>query len=200
MTDACARQQASFRDVRTGTGKVVLALVVAIIVAGCGPDQANRSLSAQPVAVSARTDVSQPALVAGLQAMQGRILRKVSGFTDIVPTATSRYFMHPGMDKDAVMEIDVSNLSSLTLSPRISELQEGCLGDAEAGVVEFTYAVDEDKPTRILVDRNYDKLLVIELAGSKRLAVAANNGNGVTTCDWFGLGFLNVRAVQRAGQ
>jgi hypothetical protein len=176
------------------TRKLVLAIIASIMVSGCFADQANRIPAAQSDPAAKPDDAGDPALAAGLLQMQGRILRKVAGFGDIVPTPTSRYFMHPAVDRDAVMEFDVSNLSSLTLSPLIGALDAGCLADPDAGVVALSYAVDDAKPTRIVVDRSYDQLIAIDFAGSKKLTVVVNKANAVITCDWFGLGFMNVRA------
>ena len=124
--------------------------------------------------------------------MKARVLRTVDAYSKVEPTPTFRYFMHPNMEKDAAIEFDVSGLSSVTLSPRIGALDRTCMNDPKAGEVEMSYALDDATPTRITVDRNYDQLLIVKVGESKRLTVAVNQGNGVVTCDWFGLGLSHV--------
>lgn len=173
----------------------VLALLTISLAPGCGADQANRNPAALQASMAGprQDNVSPQDLKSGLDSMQGRVLRSIGAYNEIAPSASFRYFMHPAMDKDAVMEFDVSTLSSLTLSPRISVLQGGCLADPQAGKVDVTYALDENRPVRFSVDRNYEELLEIVLDGSRKMTVAVNQGNGAITCDWFELGFLNVR-------
>lgn len=124
--------------------------------------------------------------------MKPRVLRTADAFSKIEPTSTFRYFMHPTIDQDAVIEFDVSGLSEITLSPRIAALDRNCLRDPTAGEVEFSYVLDTMTPTRLTVDRNFYQLLIIKVGDSRKLTVAVNQGNGVVTCDWFGLGLSNV--------
>lgn len=137
--------------------------------------------------------ISPTALAEGLKVMQSRVKRTVDAYTKIVPGASSRYFIHPTLEQDGVMEFDVSGLSSLYLSPWMGEQTGVCLSDAGAGVVDLSYALDDKPPIHVVVDRYYGEMLLLELAGSTRLTIVVNHGNGVMACDGFEIGFLNVR-------
>jgi len=172
-----------------------LALFMASIISACGSDQANSGApteSGLPAPPAKPDNVSSQDLSAGIEAMKTRVLRTVDALAKVERTRAFRYFMHPSMEKDAVIEFDVSGLSSVTLSPRV-DLDAKCMKDPNAGVVEMSYALDDATPTSVLVDRDYDQLLDIEVNQSKKLTVAVNQGNGTVTCDWFGLGVLNVQ-------
>lgn len=170
--------------------KTALVLFIAGIISACGSDQSNRSIAAAPPVEP--DNVSPLELSAGIEAMKSRILRTEDAFSKVEPTTTFRYFMHPTIEKDALIEFDVSGLSSVTLSPRIGPLDKNCMKDPMAGEVEMSYALDDAAPTRFMVDRNYNQLLIVRIGESKRLTVAVDQGNGVVTCDWFGLGLSHV--------
>jgi len=172
-----------------------LALFMACTVSACGSDQANSSAPTEPDLPPPPTkpdNVSPQDLSAGIEAMKTRVLRTVDAYNKVEPTPTFRYFLHPTIEKDAVIEFDVSGLSSVTLSPRIGPLDRSCMKDPKAGNVKMSYALDDATPTRFTVDRDYDQLLVVKVGESKRLTVVVNQGNGVVTCDWFGLGLSHV--------
>lgn len=171
---------------------LVMALICSTTV-GCGPDQATR-LGGDSEVSRRRTDNVAPQLLrAGFSGMQRRVLRTVEAYSKIQPTAQFRYFMHPTMEKDAVIEFNVSGLAEVTLSPRISDLDPTCFSDPEAATVAMSYALDANAPTRVIVDRKYDHLIPIVLRGARSLTVSVNQGNGVITCDWFGLGVIDVK-------
>jgi len=174
---------------------MVLSLALAVTATGCAADQATRIAEegGNRQSASGQGDVDPRLLQVGLTAIQGRVRRIVDGYSKIEPKADFRYFMHPTMARDAVMEFDVANLETLTFSPRIGTLDAACSKDHQAGEVEMSYALDAQNPVRLVVDRDFDQLVPIALNGAKSLTVMVNHGNGVTTCDWFGLGVLNVR-------
>jgi len=182
---------------------------VASLLLGCGADEASNppvsSPGSPPSPVSASTgeadipsstpnapSVNAEELQSGLKAMETRVLRTVDAYSKVEPTPTFRYFMHPTMDKDASIEFDISGLASVTLSPRIGDLSPECLSDPNAGVVQLSYALDGGSPVKMTVDRNYNQLLPLELTKSRTLKVEVNQGNDAATCDWFGLGIVNV--------
>ena len=171
----------------------LLMLFLAGLVSACGPDQANRSMPAESRSLVAKPDnVSAQELSAGIEAMTSRILRTEDAFSKVEPTSTFRYFMHPTIQKDALIEFDVSGLSSVTLSPRIGPLDANCLQDPKAGEVEMAYTLDDATQARFTVDRNHDELIIVRVGETKRLTVTVNQGNDVVTCDWFGLGISHV--------
>ena len=142
---------------------------------------------------SAKADsASQQELQSGVRAIESRIIGTVDALSKVEPTAEFRYFMHPLIGKEASIEIDTSALASMTLSPRISHLNAECLADPTAGIVQMSYAMDGATPSTVIVDRNYNELIPLDLRLSKRLKVSVNQGNEVVTCDWFGLGVLRV--------
>lgn len=155
-----------------------------------------KAATACKLSVARRADqVSQPELANGLKVMQGRVLTMADAYVEITPTATgSRYFVHPGPEKPAIIEFDVSGLSSLTLSPTISKLNSDCLKDPAAGIVNMSYAVDGRRAARLLVSRDYRELHRVDLTGAQRMTFTVDQGNGVTTCDWLELGFFDVLA------
>jgi len=173
---------------------IALSLSLALTATGCAADQATRIAAegGNRQSASAPDNVDPELLRFGEAAMQGRVRSTVDAYSKIEATADFRYFMHPTMEKDAVMEFDVANLETITLSPRIGTLDDACSKDPAAGEVEITYALDTQAPVRLVVARDFDQLVPIALNGAERLTVVVNHGNGVTTCDWFGLGVVNV--------
>lgn len=180
------------------------------ILAGCGSDQpapppsttaapapvAEAPLDTQSQGVASRevpqADASPQDLQAGIEAMKERVLGTVDAYSKVEPTPTFRYFMHPKIDQESSIELSMAGLKSVVLSPRIGDLSPECLSDPEAGIVEVKYALDDAAPTSITVDRNYRELIVLELNQVQKLKVQVGSGNGRITCDWLGLGVLNV--------
>ncbi|MDR7135219.1 hypothetical protein J2X06_002428 [Lysobacter niastensis] len=179
---------------------------VAAILAGCNQQQpeaapvaapAETAAASTPPVVSAKVDPTAPAdLKAGLEIMQPRLLSTVDALNKIDVLPTSRYFMHPTMDKDASAEFNVKGLSSVTLSPFISDLgvSKDCYDRPEAGVVAFTWALDNGQTGKVTVDRNYVESVAVDTSAAKTLKLVVNQGNDSTTCDWFSVGFLNVKS------
>lgn len=186
----------------------VLCALLMTLFAGCDNDTGNAVPAHSQGPASAATSVAagQPplakidavqadALKAGVSAMQPRLIKAVDGFSKVEPLPSSRYFMHPAMDSDASLELNTDGLSSVTLSPYIGDLSSNsdCYKAPEAGVVRFSWALDSGPPNSIVVDRNYSKLIDIDVSKSKRLTLYSNKGNGTILCDWFSVGFLNVK-------
>ena len=182
---------------------------------GSTPDTAPESAQAQAVenaapaesvprpseilrpVVAQKSDPSKPEdLKAGLAIMQPRATRTVDGYSKVEPLPGFRYFMHAALDKTASIEFDTSGLSSVTLSPLIGDFStdKGCVDDADAGVVLFTWTLDGAQPNKVTVDRNFDELIPIDVSDAKSVTVEVDSGNRSIACDWFGLGFVNVLA------
>ena len=182
---------------------------------GSTPDTAPESAQAQAVenaapaesvprpseilrpVVAQKSDPSKPEdLKAGLAIMQPRATRTVDGYSKVEPLPGFRYFMHAALDKTASIEFDTSGLSSVTLSPLIGDFSanKGCVDDANAGVVLFTWTLDGAQPNKVTVDRNFDELIPIDVSDAKSFTVEVDSGNKSIACDWFGLGFVNVLA------
>lgn len=186
-----------------------LGLAIAGLLLGCGKDDAGRlpttDVEAAPApagapespAPNSKADSANPAdLAAGLALVQPHVLSTVDAFSKVEALQTSRYSMHPLLDKDASMEIDVSGFASVTLSPMITDLSPSaeCSADPAAGVVAMSYSLDGGAPAKVSVDRNYAEMVVIDTSKSSKLKIDVNAGNGTMTCDWFSVGFLNVAA------
>lgn len=127
--------------------------------------------------------------------MKPRIVAQVDAFSKIAPTGSFRFFMHPDENKKASLEFDTKGLSSLELSPYIDDFSanKDCAGNPKAGVVKVTWYLDGAEQSHLTVDRNYNAVVPVKVAGSSRLKVVVDKGNDVTWCDWFSVGFLNVK-------
>lgn len=138
--------------------------------------------------------VDQDALKAGLEIMVPRIGAKVEPYRPIAALPTNRLLLHPGDDKAAAVEIDVNGLSHLTLSPYIEFLggSADCTNNPDAGVVEFSWALDDGGAHKLVVDRNYSAVISVEPGAAKKLRIEVSKGNGVTWCDWASVGFSEV--------
>ena len=188
----------------------LLGLTLAGLLIGCGKDEAGTPATtgaeATPAAATAepvgpppapKVDAVNPAdLAAGLALVQPHVVDTVDAYSKVEPLPTSRYFMHPLMDKDASMEVDVSGFKSVTLSPFIGDLSTSaaCYSDLAAGIVAMSYSLDGGAPTKVSVDRNYAETVVIDTSKANKLKIEVNAGNDAITCDWFSVGFLNVVA------
>lgn len=149
-----------------------------------------------PDATAWRVDPSSEAeLAAGLQAMRPLIVGSHDAYSKIEPKLKSRLFMHPDADKSASIEFDTSSLASLTLSPIMEDFSQAkeCVSSPEAGVVQITWTIDNGAPNRFMVDRKYSGNIDIDLKGGARLKIEADAGNKVPWCDWFSVGFTNVK-------
>ena len=148
------------------------------------------------VVMAAKVDhVPLTDLQAGLQTMLPRISAKEQAYNEIVPVANnSRLFMHPLIDKDAMVEFDTTGLTAVTLSPYIEDLSNSadCHNNPEAGTVAFTYAIDSGAPVKVAVDRNYKSLVTVDLTGASKLTVSVGKGNDSIACDWASIGFINI--------
>lgn len=161
------------------------------LLAGCAPDQQSSPPQAEAPAQKMDSANTQD-LQAGLEAMTPRILMTVDAFSKVEPTRAHRYFMHPSVEKEAVIEFNIEGLAALTLSPRIGELSADCLADPLAGSVQMSWSLDDAPPTTLTIDRQYGDVISVDIGTSKKIRVEVGKGNDVVTCDWFGLGFLNV--------
>lgn len=152
--------------------------------------------SPEPTAASiAKVDPeSEEALKAGLDAMTPRMVSHTDAYSKIVPRAF-RLFMHPDQGKNAEVEFDTKGLTSVSLSPYIYDFSgdADCESNKEAGVVDVIWSLDGGAPNTVKVDRNYVDLLPIDLSNSSRLRIEVNEGNGVTWCDWAGIGFIDPK-------
>lgn len=158
------------------------------------PSDASGSPPGTSVGAAATGDQAAPAaLQAGIEAMGTRVASTVDAYSKVEPTPSFRYFMHPTVEKDASIEFNTSDLSSVTLSPRIGDLNAECAGDPAAGIVEMRYSLDGGVPTTITVDRTYNTLIPLDVSAAQKMKVDVSHGNGVATCDWFGLGVLDVK-------
>jgi hypothetical protein len=139
--------------------------------------------------------VDSQAMQAGLAAMQPRLKAQVEGIGKIQPTAQSRLLMHPAEDKNASLEFDTKGLTSLELAPFIQDFGQtaDCQNSPNAGVVQLTWVVDNGKQNHLTVDRTYTGTVPVPLAKSSHLKLEVDKGNGTTLCDWFSVGFLNVK-------
>jgi len=191
--------------------------VAAALLVGCGAKEAPKSeavpgpepvepaepepTSAAPPAVESPADqevqpdsIDPEQLKAGLEVIKPRITGMNPALGEITVEPTNRYFMHPGEDKDATMEIDTKGLSSLVLSPVIGDLSSNkdCAPPA-AGVVEFSWALDGHPPERVTVDRNYRSTIPVDTSTASVLWLEVGKGNGTPLCDWFSVGFFDVK-------
>jgi hypothetical protein len=153
------------------------------------------ALPATPPAPSGKADpVDLDALKAGLAMMQPRITAEVAALGKIDVTQHSRLFMHPGDAKRASVEFDTKGLHSLELAPYIEDLRANsdCAGP-QAGVVRLSWSTDGSTKPELMVDRSYTGTVAVDLAKSSRLELDVDKGNETTLCDWFSVGFLNVK-------
>jgi hypothetical protein len=151
---------------------------------------------AAPEPIPAKVDTMDPAsLKAGLTTMNPRIVSQVDAFKKIAPNERSRLFMHPDDAKNASVEFDTKGLSSLDLSPYMEDFSSNpdCMKIPEAGVVQFSWFIDGSKKGSLTVDRHYKGIVNLNVANSSRLKLEVDKGNGVLWCDWFSVGFLNVK-------
>lgn len=195
---------------RSKIGISLLAFALAGLVSSCDKaptaDSSNVPAAATEVAPNAEAAPAQPPvaqapdsakpedLKAGLEVMQPRATNSVDAYNKIEILPTSRYFMHPTMEKDASIEFDTTGLSSLTLAPYLGDLNANsdCMAAATAGVVEFSWSLDDGAPVKLTVDRTYTGSVPVEVGNASRLKLAVNQGNGEMSCDWFSVGFMNV--------
>jgi hypothetical protein len=192
---------------------VVLPAALVLMLAACGKQEPATPAVDAPAATAtavAPADVPAPAgkadpvnadaLKLGLAVILPRIVQKTEVFQKIEPRPDGRLFMHPSPDADAVVEIDTTGLTSITLSPFLQDFSAGeaCRNNPEAGVVDFSYAVGDGAPTKLRVDRDYTDTIKVDLAGAKRLKLKVNRGNDVTWCDWASVGFLDIAPPQVA--
>lgn len=134
-------------------------------------------------------------LKSGLDAVMPLISARREAYAPIAPVANKRrLFMHPLADKDASVEIDVSGLSSLTLSPYIEDLSQNppCAPRPEAGIVAMSWSLDGSAPTTVTVDQTYNALVKLDTSAARTLKISVNSGNGTNTCDWASVGFVDV--------
>lgn len=134
-------------------------------------------------------------LKAGLNAMMPRIITTVDGYSAVVPRPDARFNLHPGEERNAIIEFDVSDLSTVTLSPLMGDFSSSadCMGTPEAGVARLRWSLDGGEPTAIMVDRAYSGSARIETLGANRLRIEVDKGNDQTWCDWVGLGVVKVQ-------
>ena len=145
-----------------------------------------------------KADTVDPAgLKAGLGAMLPRVKAKVEALAEakVEPNEHARFYMHPGEEKTASIEFDTKGLSSLTMAPYIEDFSSNadCVRIPEAGIARLTWYLDGAKKGQLMVDRNYNGLMDLNVAKSSRLKLEVDKGNGVPLCDWFSVGFLNVK-------
>lgn len=126
--------------------------------------------------------------------MQPRITARVEPFTKINVTPHARLFMHPGDSKNASVELDTRGLRSLELAPFIEDLAASpdCAGP-QAGVVRLSWWTDAGQKGALTVNRSYTATIQVDLEKSSRLTLEVDEGNGTTLCDWFSVGFLDVK-------
>jgi hypothetical protein len=149
----------------------------------------------EPLVEEPEPDPIDPAqLEAGLEAIKPRIARMTEAMAPITVKPTNRYYMHPGEAKNASMEIDATGLSSVVLSPVIEDLSKNkdC-APPKAGVVEFSWALDGHPPNRVTVDRHYRSTIPVDIGPASVLWLEVSKGNGTSRCDWFSVGFLDVK-------
>jgi hypothetical protein len=186
------------------TSAMTAAACLVALLAGCNrqqsqPAQPQPAATPAPAAVlpAPKADpVKAEDLQAGLALMQPRLTRTVEGAAKIEMMPSFRYLFHPKLEGDALMEFDTRGLASLSLSPYMVDLgiQPICQNDPKAGVVQSSWALDDGPLNSLTVDRNYTQLVPVEIGGAKRLVLHVGNGNGVITCDWFSVGFVDVKA------
>ena len=127
--------------------------------------------------------------------MLPRVSSKVDAFKKVEPNEHFRFFMHPDENKNAILELNTKGLASLTLSPYIEDFggNPDCAGTPSAGIVQLTWSLDGGKKTHLTVDRTYNGLVNLDVSKSSKLKLEVDKGNDVTWCDWFSVGFLNVK-------
>ena len=126
--------------------------------------------------------------------MTPRIKTQVDGYAKIEPRARHRLFMHPDEKKNASIEFDVKGLTSLDLAPYMEDFSStDCAGNPEAGRVRLTWFLDGKKKGDLKVDESYGGTVNVALANSSRLKLEVDKENAYVWCDWFSVGFLNVK-------
>jgi hypothetical protein len=179
-----------------------LTALVFVALAGCSAQEPAAPAAANPAPV-ADAPVTPPvdpapasaaALKQGLALIQPRIVAKTEVYQTIEPRSDGRMFMHPSDTADAVIEIDTTGISSLTLSPFMQDFSAGeaCVHNPQAGVVDLIWTLEGSEPQTVRVDRDYDELVKIDTAGAPKLTITVNRGNDVTWCDWASVGFVDV--------
>lgn len=182
--------------------KVAGVATLGIALAGCGSsERSSRASSGQgpakplPKEATGATDALAAAddLAAGLTIMHPRLKFSGGGLGEVIVLPENRFLMHPDLGKPTVAKFDVSGLSTITLSPRIKDLSadEACVANAAAGVVGLAWSAGLNTGA-LQIDRHYDQLIEIKLEGAEQLELKVDDGNGVITCDWFTIGFLDV--------
>lgn len=186
---------------------VVSTAVAGALLLGCGSTETPPSEAAPAPVPAERAELEPGAaestapdsidpdqLKAGLEIIKPRVIRKIEALAPITVQPSSRYFMHPGEDKNASIEINTKGLASLVLSPVIEDLSksEDC-APPTAGVVEFVWALDGNEPKRVNVDRNYRSTIAVDIGTASVLWLEVSKGNGTPLCDWFSVGFLDVK-------
>lgn len=192
-----------------------IVFVSALSIAGCDRDPPPPAQQAQPAPVPAPSAqvpaevasappppapskpdaVNLDSLKAGLDTMTPRIVAQVDGYKKIEPDNRYRFFMHPDEKKAASIEFDTKGLTSISLSPFMADFSsdQGCVANPQAGVARLTWLVDGKKKGSVMVDRDYNALVNVDLTKSTRLKLEVDNGNGVIWCDWFTVGMVNVK-------
>ena len=141
--------------------------------------------------------VDAAGLKAGLAAMLPRVVAKVEALAEakVEPNERARFYMHPAEEKIASIEFDTKGLSSLNMAPYIEDFRSSpeCVKSPEAGIARLTWYLDGAEQGQLTVDRNYNGLVDLNVANSSHLKLEVDKGNAVTWCDWFSVGFLNVK-------
>lgn len=159
-----------------------------------GSDSATPAAAAEPAAASDVAAEKGAALLAGLNAIQPLVKEKVAAYQPVEPLGDNRLLLHPGEGKRARLVIDVSGLSSLTLSPVIESFQGNatCEADPSAGVAGLHYHLDNGPVSDVAVDRNYSATIKVDVVDAKQLVIESSDQNGVIWCDWLAVGFTEV--------
>ncbi|TAM60802.1 hypothetical protein [Rhodanobacter denitrificans] len=140
-------------------------------------------------------EVNHEELKTGLDLMTPRNTLKVDAYSKIEPLPDFRFLMHPDVEKSAVMEFDTKGLASITLSPFVEDFSKvtDCVNSPDAGVVDFTWSLDDAVPQKITIDRSYHSVIAVDVNGASRLKLKMSKGSSVISCDWGSVGFLNVK-------
>lgn len=183
-------------------GAVLLGSTLA--VTGCGPEPTTSGGSSPDIALPSQSamrwneeigPVTEEDLASGLAVMQPRLLSTDGGLGEIETLQNHRYLMHPALEQPAKAVFDITGLSSVTLSPLISDFSSDarCASDPEAGVISFAWDAGEGARGQVRIDRYYIETIEIDLRESQRLQLTVDAGNDTVVCDWFVIGFLDVR-------
>jgi hypothetical protein len=168
----------------------------ALPVPAPAPEPVVAASAAAAPTYPAKVDSVDPAgLKAGLDAMVPRVLTKVDAYRKVEPNDHFRFFMHPDETKNASIEFNTKGLSSLSIAPYIEDFSgnASCMGNPEAGLVRLTWSLDGGEKTHLMVDRTYNSVMTLDVAKSSRLKLEVDKGNDVIHCDWFSVGFVNVK-------